>query len=415
MPVLRGIGVLARCCAAGGQSETHEVEDAALVFDEEEDEVLWVGPEAELPRSYAGLDCWDAAGGLVTPGLVDCHTHLAFGGWRADEFEQRVRGAGYLEIARAGGGIASTVRATREASLEALVAKALPMLGEMAALGVTSVECKSGYGLCHEQELKLLEVYRALDEVQPVSLVSTFLGAHVVPPEHRDDREAYLASLIERTLPEVAERGLAEFCDVFVEDTAYTVEEARRVFEAAARLGLRPKLHADQLSDSGGAALAAEVAAVSADHLEQASDEGLARMAEASVVGVALPFASLYTFQPPLDARRLVDAGVAVAVSTDFNPGSAPSYHLPMALHLACTLNRLTPAQALKGATLYAARALGREGRIGSLEPGKAADFALFDAPGVNHWLYRIREGACVLTVKAGRVVHGQPEPWSAA
>jgi imidazolonepropionase len=244
--------------------------------------------------------------------------------------------------------------------------------------------------------------------------VSTFLGAHVVPPEHRDDRQTYLASLRERTLPEIAERGLAEFCDVFVEDAAYTIDEARRVFEAASSLGLRPKLHADQLGNGGGAALAAEVAAVSADHLEHASDEGLARMAQANVVGVALPFASLYTFQPPLDARRLVEAGVAVAVSTDFNPGTAPSYHLPMALHLACTLNRLTPAQALKGATVYAARALGREGRIGSLEPGKAPDFALFDAPDVNHWLYRVREGTCRLTVKAGRAVHGRPEPWRA-
>ena len=412
MPVLRGIGALARCCAAGGQHALHEVKDAALVF--EEGEVVWVGPEAALPRSYAGLDGWDAGGGLVTPGLVDCHTHLAFGGWRADEFEQRVRGAGYLEIARAGGGIASTVSATREASRDTLVEKALPMLGEMAALGVTTIECKSGYGLCHEHELKLLEVYRELDELQPLSLVSTFLGAHIVPPEYRKDREAYLVSMIERTLPEVAARGLAEFCDVFVEEAAYTVEEARRLFEAATRLGLRPKLHADQLSDSGGAALAAEVGAVSADHLEQASDAGLAQMAEAGVVGVTLPFASLYTFAPPVDARRLVDAGVAVAVSTDFNPGSAPSYHLPMALHLACTLNRLTPAQALKGATLYAARALGREESSGSLEPGKAADFALFDAPGVNPWLYRIREGTCLLTVKAGRVVHGQPAPWRA-
>lgn len=407
MPVLANIGQLARCLPEGGQGAVQPVPDAALAF--EADTVRWVGPHAELPAEYASWEQWDAGGGLVTPGLIDCHTHLAFGGFRADEFEQRVRGDSYLDIARAGGGIASTVRATRSATEQQLVDKALPMLREMACLGVTTLECKSGYGLSHEHELMLLRAYARLDDAQPLTLVRTYLGAHIVPPEHADRRDAYIDEIIDRTLPAIAEQRLAEFCDVFVEDGAYTVEEARRIFAAATGLGLGAKVHADQLSDSGGAALAAEVGAVSADHLEQASDAGLAAMAERGVVGVLLPLASLYTFQPPADGRRLIEAGVGVAVSTDFNPGSAPSYVLPFAMALACTLHRLTPAESLKAATTYAAQACGRQDTLGSLSPGMAADFALFDAPSVNHWLYQLRHNACRLTVKAGEVVFGDP------
>jgi imidazolonepropionase len=294
------------------------------------------------------------------------------------------------------------VQLTRAASEETLTERAAGFLREILALGVTTVECKSGYGLDRDNELKLLRVYRTLFRTQPVRLVSTFLGAHAVPPEHRDDRGRYVALLVDELIPEVARAGLAEFCDVFVETSAFSVAEARRILLAGRAAGLAPKLHADQLTPGGGAELAAEVGAVSADHLECASEAGIAAMARVGVVAVSLPLASLHLGQAPMRARRFIDAGVAVAVATDFNPGSAPSYHLPLALTLACTLQRMTPAEALKGATCYGARALKLESRIGSLEPGKAADFAVIDAPDVNHWLYHFRANACRATYAGG-------------
>jgi imidazolonepropionase len=273
----------------------------------------------------------------------------------------------------------------------------------MLRLGVTTAECKSGYGLDREHELALLRVYRTLAASQPIRIVPTFLGAHVVPPEFRSDRAGYLALLIDDLVPFIARERLAAFCDVFVERSAFTVDEARRLLRAARAAGLGAKLHADQLSQGGGAELAAEVGAVSADHLECASEAGIAAMARAGVVAVSLPLASLYLGQGAVPARRWIEAGAAVAVATDFIPGSAPSYHLPFALTLACTLQRMTPAEALKGATVIAARAVGLEARVGSLEPGKAADFAVIDAPDVNQWLYQLRPNACRATVVAGR------------
>ncbi len=351
------------------------------------------------------LPAEDAGGRAVFPGLVDCHTHLAFGGWRAEEFEQRILGATYLEIAEAGGGIAATVRQTRQASEGALEARAREWLASMRELGVTTVECKSGYGLDRDTELRLLRVYRALAQTQPSRLVATYLGAHVVPPEYRDHRSDYVRMVIEEMLPVIARERLAECCDVFVERSAFTVDEARAILRAGADLGLRPKLHADQLSDGGGAELAAELGAVSADHLEHISDAGIEAMARAGVVAVSLPLATMYLNQPPMPARRLIDAGVAVAVATDFNPGSAPSFHLPFAMTLACTLQRMTPPEALKGATIHAARAVGREKELGSLEAGKRADFAVFDVPDVTHWLYHLQANACVRTVIGGETV----------
>ena len=403
MPVLRNIGLLAACRPEGGQGAIHAVPDAALAW--EGDTIRWVGPAAELPAEWRSTDAQDAGGRLVVPGLVDCHTHLAFGGWRGDEFERRLRGETYLDIARAGGGIASTMRHTRAATEDELLAKAAGALDEMLRLGVTTVECKSGYGLDRESELKLLRVYRRLAERGPARIVPTFLGAHVVPPEYRDRRDAYLRLLVDELIPAVAAEGLAVCCDVFVEDSAFTIDEARTVLQAGRAAGLAAKLHADQLTGCGGAELAAELGAWSADHLEHVSDEGIRRMSERGVVAVSLPLATLYLAQPPMPARRLIEAGVAVAVATDFNPGSAPSYHLPLAMTLACTLQRMTPAEALKGATLHAARAVGLEARVGSLVAGKAADFAVIDAPDVNHWLYHHRPNACVRTVVGGRTV----------
>ena len=401
MFLLEGISQLATCRSEGGQADIHAIEDGALAW--EGDTIRWAGPRRELPTEFARADRLDAGGRLVIPGLVDCHTHLAFGGWRAEEFEQRILGRSYLDIAAGGGGIARTMRLTREASQASLVERSAGFLREMVSLGITTVECKSGYGLDREHELALLQVYRTLAGVQPVRLVPTFLGAHVVPPEFQHNRAGYLALLIDDLLPHIARERLATFCDVFVERSAFTVEEARRLLLAARAAGLGAKLHADQLSQGGGAELAAEVGAVSADHLECASEAGIAAMARAGVVAVSLPLASLYLGQAPAPARRWIEAGAAVAVATDFNPGSAPSYHLPFALTLACTLQRMTPAEALKGATVIAARAVGLEARVGSLEAGKAADFAVIDAPDVNQWLYHLRPNACRATVVAGR------------
>jgi imidazolonepropionase len=400
MNVLADIAQLATCRAEGGQGDIHVIPDAAMVWDEEE--IVWVGPERELPAQYRSAERVDAGRRLVIPGLIDCHTHLAFAGWRADEFAQRIRGRSYLEIARAGGGIASTVRQTRAASEEELVKRASGFLQEMLALGVSTVECKSGYGLNEETELKLLRVYRRLAREQPVRLVPTFLGAHMVPPEFQDNREGYVELLTERLIPRIAGDQLASFCDVFVEESAFSVEEARRILRAGQDAGLGSKLHADQLTNGTGAELAAEVGAVSADHLECVSEGGIAALREAGVVAVSLPFAALYLGHQPMPARRLIEGGVAVAVATDFNPGTAPSYHLPLALTLACTLQRMSPAEALKGATVYAARALGIEAAAGSLEPGKRADIVVIDAPDVNHWLYHFRPNATVMTLIGG-------------
>jgi imidazolonepropionase len=401
MKMLANISQLATCRAEGGQGDVHAIPQAAMAWGDD-GVIRWVGPEKELPEEYRRAERLDAGGRLVIPGLVDCHTHLAFAGWRAEEFEQRLRGQTYLDIARAGGGIMSTVRQTRAATEQELRDRAAGVLQQILELGVTTVECKSGYGLDPDSELKLLRAYRRLAGEQPVRLVPTFLGAHIIPPEFRDDRAGYVDLLIDRMLPAVAEEELAVCCDVFVEDSAFSVAEARRILRAGQDSGLAPKLHADQLTSGGGAELAAEVGALSADHLEHISERGIRAMAEKGVVAVSLPLATLYLGQPPMPARRLIEGGVAVAVATDFNPGSAPSFHLPLALSLACTLQRMTPAEALKGATIYAARAVGLEASVGSLEAGKSADFAVIDAPDVNHWIYHFRPNACAMTVISG-------------
>jgi imidazolonepropionase len=403
MPLLRNIGCLAQCRPDGSQDDLHAIANAALVWTD--DRITWVGPEADLPEAYRAWPAADAGGRLVIPGLVDCHTHLAFGGWRSDEFEQRIRGTSYQEIAARGGGILSTVARTRGLNKAALLFRCRDFLSGMAALGVTTVECKTGYGLEPATELRVLEVYAELAREGPQRLASTLLAAHAIPPEYRDRREAYVALVSDTIIP--AAVGMAQFCDVFVESGAFTIEEARRILTAGRQAGLVPKLHADQLSAGGGAELAAEVGAASADHLEHISDEGIRAMGGAGVVAVSLPIASLYLSQPPTPARRLIEGGVPVAVATDFNPGSAPSYHLPLAMTLACTLQRMRPAEVLKGATIIAARALRLEAECGSLEPGKSADFAIIDSPDVNHWLYHFRANACVRTVVRGQTVWG--------
>jgi len=406
MPLLLSVATLVTCAAPGGQGQLHSVSDAALAW--EKGRILWVGPEADVPQAYRSLETVDARDQLVLPGLIDCHTHLAFGGWRADEFERRIQGTSYLDVAREGGGIARTVRQTRARSEEQLFEAARGHLRAMTRLGVTTVECKSGYGLDLEHELKLLRVYRRLNASEPNRVVSTFLGAHVVPPEYAHDPDAYVQLLVEQMIPAVAEQKLASFCDAFVERSAFNLERARAVLTAGARHGLRPKLHVDQLINGSGAALAAELNAISADHLEHVSPAGVAALGRAGVVAVSLPIATLYLNQPPLPARALIQTGVPVAVATDFNPGSAPSYHLPWAMSLACVSQRMTPAEVVKGATLYAAQAVGMEDEVGSLIPGKRADFVLVDAPDVNHWLYHFRPNAVTRVFVDGVEVRGE-------
>lgn len=375
--------------------------------------IEWIGSAVERPSTYDDEPTHDANGALVVPGLIDCHTHLAFAGWRADEFAQRLEGQSYLEIANSGGGIKRTMRETRAATAEELYHHCVRTLRQMAALGVTTVEAKSGYGLTVADELKQLSVYRSLQRTQPIDIVPTFLGAHTIPPEFTHDRTGYLSLLKNELIPRVAEDGLAEFFDVFVEEGAFTPEEARSLFVTARTHGLSPKLHADQLSDTGGAVLAAEVNATSADHLEHISDDGISALAEAHTVAVSLPFATLYLDEQPLPTQKLRDARVPIAVATDFNPGTAPCFHLPLAMMLACTLQRMTPVEALVGATRHAAAALDRGGRIGSLAPGMRADFVLIDAPSLNHWLYHFRPNATRATYVRGepfRAVEGDVE-----
>ncbi len=401
MPLLRNIAELASCTATASQKDAGLIRNAALVWHSQE--IVWVGPASEIPTEYADEQVIDCQGGLVIPGLIDCHTHLCFGGWREQEFELRLSGASYQQIAQAGGGIKSTVTATRGASQGSLLRSTLHRLDGMLKLGVTTVECKSGYGLDLANEMKQLEVYRRAAVKHEVELVATFLGAHTVPVEFSNQRDAYVELLCEQLIPRVAAGKLAEYCDIFVEEGAFSCAEARRILTTARNYGMRLKVHADQLSDQGAAALAAELQATSAEHLEYVSDSGIAALAAAGVVAVSLPLASLYLNERQTPARSLLDAGVAVAIATDFNPGSAPSYHLPLAMTLACLQQSMTPQEVLMGATHVAAKALDRQHRIGSLQAGYQADIALIDAPSLNHWLYHFRDNACRAVVKKGR------------
>lgn len=366
--------------------------------------IAWLGPMAELPAGTAA-ETLALEGRWVTPGLVDCHTHLVYGGDRAAEFELRLQGASYAEIARAGGGIVSTVAATRAASEAELYNSALPRARALVAEGVTTLEIKSGYGLELNQELKQLRVARRLGEALPLTVRTTFLGAHAVPPEFKDRSEDYLEAVL-AMLPAVAESGLADAVDAFCETIAFSPEQTARVFETVRALGLPVKLHADQLSDLGGAALAAGFGALSADHLEYTSDEGAAALARAGTVAVLLPGAFYVlreTKLPPLDALRR--HGVGIALATDCNPGSSPVTSLLLMLSMGCTLFRLTPEEALAGVTREAARALGLAETHGTLAVGKAADLAVWDIERPAELAYRVGFNPLSRSFKAGAPV----------
>ena len=341
--------------------------------------IAWVGSESQAPK-FDAVHLYDLQGRWITPGLVDCHTHLIYGGNRAQEFEQRLEGATYEEIARAGGGIVSTVRATREASQENLIDQAIPRLASLMADGVTTIEIKSGYGLNVETEIKMLAAAKALGEESNIRVVTTFLGAHALPPEANGDSDAYITQVCEEQLPAVAAAGLADAVDAFCEGIGFSNAQTRRVFEAARAHGLPVKLHAEQLSDLGGAALAAEFGGLSADHLEYVDESGLVAMLKAGTVAVILPGAYYFlrdTHVPPIDLMR--KHGVPMALASDSNPGSSPMGSLLLALNMACTLFRMTPVEALAGVTCNGAAALGLQDEVGSIEVGKACDLAIWD------------------------------------
>lgn len=322
----------------------------------------------------------DADRRIVLPGFVDAHTHPIFAGNRADEFELRASGATYEQIALAGGGIRSTVKKTRAATEDELVTSGKRYANWFLRCGTTTVEAKSGYGLTTEDELKMLRVIRRLNQETPLCYVLTFLGAHVVPDEFKENRSAYVTLIIEEMLPRVASENLAEFCDVFCEPGAFTVEESRRILTAAKNLGLKLRVHADQLSLSGGSALAAELGAVTADHLEQTDEAGISKLKSGNVQPVLLPCSVLMIgSQKYANARAMIEAGLAVVIATDFNPGSSPVASMLLALTLASTQMKMTPAEAISAATINAAYSLGRGNEIGSLEPGKRADFVIHD------------------------------------
>ncbi len=355
------------------------IHDGALLI--RDAKIVRVGTRQEVePQLPSDCGVVDADGRIVLPGFVDAHTHPVFGGQRADEFELRAAGATYQQIAAAGGGIKSTVRKTRAASEDELVATGKRYADWFLRGGTTTVEAKSGYGLTTEDELKLLRAIRRLHHETPLRYVPTFLGAHTIPNEYKDNRAAYVELLITEMLPRVTQEKLAEFCDVFCEAGAFSVEETRQILSAAKALGLKLRVHADQLSLSGGTALAAELGAVTADHLEQAGEAEIASLRSANVQPVLLPCSVLLigaTRYP--DARAMIEAGLAVVLATDFNPGSSPTPSMLLALTLACTQMKMTPAEALTAATINAAFSLGLGGEIGSLEPGKRADIVIHD------------------------------------
>jgi imidazolonepropionase len=370
--------------------------------------ISWVGPRAEW-RGRAREER-DARGAWITPALADCHTHLIYAGSRAQEFEQRLRGASYAEIARAGGGIVATVRATRAAGEDDLFAAAAKRLRRWLAEGAAVVEIKSGYGLDVASELKILRVARRLGEYLPVTVKTTFLGAHAVPDEYRGRAEEYVALVCEEMLPAVAREKLADAVDVFCENIAFTAKQTARVFEKARSLGLPVRLHADQLSDMGGAGLAAHFGALSADHLEYSNEAGIAAMGRAGTVAVLLPGAFYFLrerHRPPVAALRR--HRVPIALATDHNPGTSPLSSLLLAMNMACTLFELTPEEALAGATREAARALGMNATHGMLEPGKAADLALWEIGSPAELAYAIGANPCAGRVRGGETLPSSP------
>jgi imidazolonepropionase len=393
--------------SSGDESGLGIVRNGAVAI--QDGRISWVGETSALPKESVlipGGREIDCSGKVVMPGLVDAHTHLVFAGSREHEFELRIQGVSYLEIAEKGGGILSTVEATRKASFEELYALGKKRLDRLLSKGVTTIEAKSGYGLSLESELKILKVMKALQGSHPVDIVPTFLGAHTLPREYGEDRSGYVDLVTKEMIPRVAEEGLAEFCDVFCEEKAFRLEESRRILETGKRYGLKPKIHADQLTSGGGAELAAEVGACSADHLEFISQRGIEKLAEKKVTAVLLPGASFFLSMkkfPP--AREMIENGVAVSLATDLNPGSSMTESLPLIMTMGCTLFGMTPKEVIQAATIHAARSMGKENEIGTLEVGKRADLLLLDIPNYRYLPYHFGVDHVDRVIKAGKVV----------
>jgi len=359
--------------------------------------IAYIGSHAEMPGADEVIDAGER---LVTPGLVDAHTHLVFGGFRQHEFEKKLAGVPYLDILKKGGGILSTVEATRAASYEQLTAKGIGFLNEMINHGTTTVEIKSGYGLNLATEIKQLSVINDLGKNYDV--VPTFMGAHAVPKEYKENPEDYVEYVIEEMIPVVARRKLAEYCDIFCEDSVFNISQSRRVLHAAKGHGLKLKIHADEIVPMGGATLAGEVGAVSAEHLIEAEDSGLDMMAKSGVIAVLLPATSFYLEKKYARARDMIAKNIPVAVASDFNPGSSPSYNMQFVLNLACLKLKMTPQEALTAATLNAAAAIGRAEQKGSIEIGKDADVVIWDAPDLNFLFYRYGNNQVYEVLKGG-------------
>ena len=403
--LLRNIGLLATPVGTSarkgtGQGEILLIPDATISV--KDGKIAYAGAASSAEAPCDAEEILDCGGRLVTPGLVDAHTHLVFGGWRHKELSLKLAGVSYLDILKAGGGILSTVEHTRAASEKELFDKGKILLAEMLRLGVTTCEAKSGYGLSTADELKQLRVIRALDEAQAIDLVATFMGAHTVPNEYKENRDGFIDLVIEEMLPAVKKDQLAEFCDVFCETAVFTPQESRRILDAAARLGFGIKAHVDEIDPIGGAEMAAQAGALSAEHLIQTSEQGIHALAQSGVTAVLLPATSFYLDKPYARARAMIEAGVAVAVATDFNPGSSPGLSIQFAMNLACLKYKLTPAETLTAVTLNGAAAISRAEHCGSIEVGKLGDLVLWDAPDLDYICYRFGSNLARCVIKNG-------------
>ncbi len=386
------------------QGANEKYSNAAIAVEDEK--ITGIYEDGKLPEENFD-EIVDAGGNLVTPGLVDGHTHLIFGGYRQHEIAMKLAGADYLDILRAGGGILDTVRKTRDASESELYDKAFAFLDEMMSFGVTTCEAKSGYGLDRENELKMLRVIHALEKNHPMDVAATFMGAHAIPPEYEGKGDEYIEMMCRELMPEVKEQGLAEFCDIFCEDSVFNAKQSRRYLEKARELGFALKIHADEIEAIGGSQLAGELGAVSAEHLIAIEEDGMDAMADGGTTAMLLPATSFYLGKTYAPAKTMVEKGIPVAIASDFNPGSCPSLNLQLAINLGCLKYRLTPEEVLTAVTINPACACGRGDLTGTLEVGKQADLVIWNAPDFEMVCYRFGSNLAKRVMKKGRWVKG--------